>query len=387
MGATTEAGAQSGTASFEVEHFGWTAPDRLEVTGRWFGVRGLRFMRPTLDLRGNPDRRALALLDHKPWAAEDGEEWVAAFPWDGEQEEFTAAELAVAPSVVVELSPPGAANGTAGKKVSAVNPRGNGAKPVAENGNGRPKQGRARARRVVADATSTRTSDWGREARGERDAAVAAREAAVAERDAAIAECSTAETARKTAVAERDNAKAARDAAIAERDAAAAAREAAVAERDAAVAQRDTAVQQRAAALAARDKAVAERDAAVAARGSGVDELAKALAERNAAAGERDALAAARDAAIRERDHAISERDAVEKARAAMSSEFDAVLRERDAAKSAVVAAPAEARPTPVRRWAGTTATIDAGLLPRVAAVGVLVLIAAVLAGLIGGLL
>src|SRR4051812_381885 len=97
----------AGTAVLDVERFEWTAPDRLGGAGRWSGVRGMRFMRPTL---GMPDeghrRRLLALLEHKPWAAEDGELWLAAFPWEGEPVDVEGAELAVAPSIAVTLPPP-----------------------------------------------------------------------------------------------------------------------------------------------------------------------------------------------------------------------------------------------------------------------------------------
>src|SRR3954471_18213315 len=93
--------------AFEVERFGWTAADRIEVTGRWFGLRGHRFMRPALIVEaGDARRRLLALLEHKPWAADDGEAWTAAFPWTGDPVEVTSAELAVAPSVAIELPPP-----------------------------------------------------------------------------------------------------------------------------------------------------------------------------------------------------------------------------------------------------------------------------------------
>ena len=69
--------------AFEVERFEWTAPDRLEVAGRWSGLRGHRFLRPTLDLEVSGKRkRMLAILEHKPWAAEEGEQWIAAFAVD-----------------------------------------------------------------------------------------------------------------------------------------------------------------------------------------------------------------------------------------------------------------------------------------------------------------
>src|SRR5829696_9120234 len=66
--------------AFEIERFEWIGEDRLEVTGRWFGVRGLRFIRPTLHVRlGERRRRLIALLDEKPRPADADETWVAAF--------------------------------------------------------------------------------------------------------------------------------------------------------------------------------------------------------------------------------------------------------------------------------------------------------------------
>src|SRR5690349_19861939 len=99
-------GAQD-TVVFDVERCAWTAPDRLEVAGRWFGVRGWRFVRPTLDLDG-PDgrRRLLALLEHKPWAPAEGEPWIAAFAWEGDPADIERAELTVTPNLAVELPAP-----------------------------------------------------------------------------------------------------------------------------------------------------------------------------------------------------------------------------------------------------------------------------------------
>src|SRR2546430_9341751 len=199
---TIPATERAGTASFELERFELTAPDRLEVAGRWFGVRGLRFMRPALDLQASEDRhRLLALLEHKPWAAEDGEEWVAAFPWDGDPLEFTEAELAVGPSVAVELPLPG--NGSRKSK-----PR----KP--------PARSRGRTARVRVGAPRDRALAEARRLREERDTAVEARDAAVTERDAALAERDALLAERDAARAERDPALASRDAGLRERDAA-----------------------------------------------------------------------------------------------------------------------------------------------------------------------
>ena len=95
--------------TFEVERFEWVADDRLEVVGRWFGLRGHRFLRPTLDVQaGGARRRMLALLEHKPWAAEEGEEWVAAFTWAGQRAKLDDAELTVSPDLAVQLPLPDA---------------------------------------------------------------------------------------------------------------------------------------------------------------------------------------------------------------------------------------------------------------------------------------
>jgi hypothetical protein len=105
------------TVTFEVERFEWTAPGRLEVVGRWFGLRGQRFLRPTLDVEvGGQSRRLLALLEHKPWVAAEGGEWVATFAWEGDPVDFTGAELAVGPDLAVELPPAGVPAAAAKRK-------------------------------------------------------------------------------------------------------------------------------------------------------------------------------------------------------------------------------------------------------------------------------
>jgi hypothetical protein len=78
------------------------------VAGRWFGVRGRRFVRPTLTLvHKGAAVRALADLEHKPWAAQDGEVWTAAFSVDEGLDGAREIELSVAPDIVVELRPKG----------------------------------------------------------------------------------------------------------------------------------------------------------------------------------------------------------------------------------------------------------------------------------------
>src|SRR4051794_41363601 len=55
-------------------------------------------MRPVLEVDGQ--RRVVALLDHKPWPADHGVEWLAAFPYDGYR---GSSRLQVAPDIAVEL--------------------------------------------------------------------------------------------------------------------------------------------------------------------------------------------------------------------------------------------------------------------------------------------
>ena len=109
--------------TFEVERFGWVSDDRLEITGRWSGLRGHRFLRPTLDIQvDGRHRRLLALLEHKPWAADDGDEWIAAFPWQGEPLQVEGAELALGPDLAVELPPPSGGRAAVGGRRARAPP-------------------------------------------------------------------------------------------------------------------------------------------------------------------------------------------------------------------------------------------------------------------------
>src|SRR4051812_7701237 len=116
---TTEPRTELG---FELERFDFTAADRLEVTGRWFGVRGRRFVRPVVNLRvDGRRRRMIAVLDHKPWAADAEGTWIAAFAWRGEHGRITNARLEVAPDVVLDLPAPG--DDAAGTNLHPLPPR------------------------------------------------------------------------------------------------------------------------------------------------------------------------------------------------------------------------------------------------------------------------
>jgi hypothetical protein len=117
------AGSETPKISFALDALAQDADGRVEVVGRWYGIRGRRFVRPTLTavLKSGGEQRSLADLDHKPWATEDGESWTAAFPLGTELEEASELELNVAPDITVPLGPDAAtqAGGSRGKSKSA----------------------------------------------------------------------------------------------------------------------------------------------------------------------------------------------------------------------------------------------------------------------------
>jgi len=298
-------------ASFEVERFELAGDACIEVRGRWSGVRGRRFMRPTLTaVAGGREQRILAVLDHKPWIAEEGEIWRAAFPCSTDPAALLDAELTVAPDVTVPLAPPSA-------PVVARRPR------------------RARQPRSTGSESSTTpeaevSSGLGEleRLRTERAEALAARDAALAERHDTIEAEVALRIADLRAEAERERAGARLAAQTArERDGARAARDEAARERDAARAERDGAVQERNRMLAERDTAqtrveeVARQWELTAALGT------RRTLERDTVANERDRLARARDTALEERDRTAEECDGTARERDAALAELDSAAR------------------------------------------------------------
>ncbi len=93
----------SGDISFELERFEWASPDRLEVEGRWHGVRR-RLAGATLVVEVDGQRRRLKALGDVD--AGSPERWVAAFPWEGEMPRLPGAELEVGRGIVVDLPRP-----------------------------------------------------------------------------------------------------------------------------------------------------------------------------------------------------------------------------------------------------------------------------------------
>ncbi|MEA2208860.1 MAG: hypothetical protein QOF54_1337, partial [Solirubrobacteraceae bacterium] len=205
-------------ASFEVDRFERTEAG-LEVSGRWFGVRGRRFMRPALTTSsGGSEQRMLAVLDHKPWVAEEGETWLAAFPCSSDPAALDQAELTVAPDVTVALPAP-SSGPVHRRRPRRADSRGASAR------SGRPTAGTRRSAAAPTDEHETPASQL----RVERDEAVRSRDDALAALEEARR---TGDRAADRSERERDHARAARDEATRERDETGREREAARAERD-----------------------------------------------------------------------------------------------------------------------------------------------------------
>jgi hypothetical protein len=386
-GGSAQLSPPTGTAAFDVERFAWTSPDRLEVCGRWYGVRGLRFVRPTLEVAGpeGTRRRMLAVLEHKPWAALDGEEWVAAFPWEGDPCALDETHLAVAPSVVVALDPPAAPGvrrrpAPKGAQRAQLQRERDAALEARDDALRRVERVRRTAEAAVEDRVAPVREHFEREREeleAERDAAREAVTGVEAAREAALARAAKADEALAAALRDRDAALARAEAARGddpvaieslrrERDDAAGAAETLRAERDEA--------RRVARALHARAKEAVrlagERDEARAA-------LAQVEAERDAAQRARDAArdaaeAARRDATVTRRDEAIIAdlADAVRERDAAVAQVQDLLARLQAAEAGAPVTAPAPRHAS----WG-----------PRLLALGALAALIVVLAVLLDG--
>jgi hypothetical protein len=347
-------------ATFEVERFELGDNACLELRGRWFGVRGRRFMRPALtSLADGQEQRILAALDHKPWNAEDGEAWLAVFPYLNDPAALARPELTVAPDVTVPLPPPSTPQARRRPSKRAARPSDRDAalrsRDQALSELDAAKREHERLRRELRDALQ------------QREAEIAARHDAVeaevalrieslraeAERDRAAARLA-AQTAR-----ERDDARAARDDAARERDEAARERDEARADRDDAqrsrnrmLAERDTAragvervtrrweqtaalgthrTMERDALVVERDRLARERDVALAKVDALVGERDTVLGEVDRLVGERDSAVEARDRSARERDRERQERDRLARERDSARERRDQIARERGA--------------------------------------------------------
>lgn len=362
-------GAASSEVDFELERFERTSEDRIEISGRWYGLRGRRFVRPVLNLQtGGSRRRAIALLEHKPWAADDGQTWLAAFTWPEGAGAVQGAELEVGPGLVVELPPPGGTPNTTGR-VSALRPhvrtpprpafraseedarREGGRSPAARGGAataGGPEASPPATERVTSPPRDVMTA-----ALAERDAAIAARDDAERERIAALNSRDDALSRRDAALRDVDRAGVERDEAVAERERLQSELDRVSRERDVAHAERGRTMQASEAVERERDQAAAERDAAR-------SELSRALPAREQALRERDAEATRADQAESERDTAYAERKSA-------VAQRDRARRERDRAMRAAGVEPPEesphVAPAPLRhrRAAVEAGAVEAG--------------------------
>jgi hypothetical protein len=416
-------------AILEVERFEWTAPDRIELSGIWYGLRGRRFIRPTLVLTG-PDgaqQRLLALLEHKPWAADDGEDWIAAFAWEGDPIAAESAELNVGSGIDLLLPAPRPEGGQKPARrfrhraVSRDATRDTDLDgPPVDPAPAKPRPKRpakkAPAKKRASSAVPAERGARAPAAQRTGDAAAAEPPAAAAEPAAAAAPDLTAEVARLQSelIAAIEGAAAAearagelrkeRDDAIGRRKAIAGQLEAARQERDEAVRaaraeEREIATnmlaegaelragveRQREMAYAARDAALQERDEAVQAKEQALSERKDAIADRKAAFRERDVAYADRDQAQRDREAALAARDEALLQRSDADRERDAARSERDTIVSVHERGlpvkppqprhlPADRERSPFELW-----------MPRIAAAGALTFLVVVVIRMVAG--
>lgn len=395
--------SQVGRVTFELDRFVLVGGDRCELQGRWFGVRGRRFMRPALTVvvDGQPTR-LLADLAHKPWAAEDGEPWQAVFPCPVGGGELLEAELTVAPDVTITLPALPGREGSRKRKPPADRADSSRLRGKRRAGGGSHVVSRSAPAGVESVQRKSQASDSGAlasqvaaltrelaDARSEQrrlqlqlDRVEADQAQAVVRIDEltgdlseATRERDDAQTARDLMAAEHETLQTEIDQMGAERDAARREREKTGADRDEARRAHDQALQANRAAGAARDRALAERGSALAAQSRAVSECEAATAARDQAVSERDAALAVRahalaerDAAVAARDEAVSERDALSRTNERLQSE----LADHISARGAALVMRRAAQERPASRP-------HAGLLPGAIATIVLLAIVVVI--------
>lgn len=292
------ADSRMGGVVFELDRFDVTVGTGCLLQGRWFGVRGRRFMRPTLTMTVEGRKtRLLADIAHKPWDPEDGKPWEARFPGEVGDGEPTVAELTVAPDITIAL-PVSDGGAHAGKR----KPRSGPDTLMRELAQAQREVRQSNRAVAAAEAEKGRMATQLEAVAAELDEVRRAHEQARQERDRTAAERDAARRAHEAAAEQGEAARLALERALAERDAATAMRETAVSERKAALAARDRAISARDAAITGQNDAVSARDAALAAREEAVSGRDAALAARAAAFSERDAAVAARQEAVAERD-------------------------------------------------------------------------------------
>ncbi len=306
--------SEVGRVSFELDRFALVGGEACEVQGRWFGVRGRRFMRPALTVvvDGRPVR-LLADLAHKPWAAEDGEPWQAVFPCVPDGAEVEEAELTVGPDVTIALpAPDGQRPGPRRRSSGRPDPR----RPAR-----RPEPTRARRHRAGAQPPAPLTEELGQER--------AARQRL--ERELQRAEADLTQAQERVARLEGEMAQLAgqRDTARADRRRIQTVCEGLQRECDRAAQARDTALEAQRAAEAGAGQAHRERAEALQAVEAAGE---RAAAGREGALALRDHAIAERDAAVAARQDAVAQRDALARTSERLQGELSELLSARGAA-------------------------------------------------------
>jgi predicted nucleic acid-binding Zn-ribbon protein len=90
--------------TFQLERFEWVAGGRLELAGRWEGLRGRRLAQPALSFEADGERHRLRAQPGGQLRA--GEAWTATFAWTGDAVTIERAELEIGRSLVVDLPAP-----------------------------------------------------------------------------------------------------------------------------------------------------------------------------------------------------------------------------------------------------------------------------------------
>lgn len=288
--ASTRAGV-----SFEVERLEHE-DDELVVRGHWSGLRGVRFVRPTLLVGG---REVLATLEHKPWAPRTDRAWIAAFPWRGSTPDPSELVLAVAPSVTVPLGPP-VAGGTEPALVLVT-----AAEDVAVSAPAPPSKTVSKGAPSDTDRMRVRLLEQ------ELGATEQERDALALKLDEAHVLLAAADAARIELDASLRRERRSADSAGETRDEVARARTAAERDRDNALAQRDEAVHDREAAVRTRARMELAHEEAVQAQAAAEGALARAHSEREEAQSQRDEVLLAYRALQR---HVQSERAGIDRA-------------------------------------------------------------------------
>jgi hypothetical protein len=349
---TTTAGA----AVLEIERFEFATPERIEIVGYWTGLRGRRFMRPTLILKGEGEpKRLLALLEHKPWSAVEGSEWIAAFKWEGDVVSFESAEMNVGAGLDLELPAPRMRPGKparfrkrveardASRPVELPKPKARGVVSETPKTDPDPEATQPMPAAPAADSpAASAAAPTAKDVPG-ADAALEARigEAKAAadrlrtERNELRRERDQALEKLRTLRAELESERQAReqvvnDARAVERESAnrmlgegAELRAAVERQREIAYLERDDAKTARDEAIALRDKACEERDAALAEAKEARRERKEAFAQRDRAVKLRERAEAERAKAIAEQEQAIDEREAALKERDEVVSAYE----------------------------------------------------------------